>query len=380
MTQAAEVVEFHETENNSFMIKHKLLNKYIKVGRREADYLKLLISHPEDSERERLYQGELTEKERRYLMEKFEEWGFLQTEAEEMPAKKRDMTLIKLFRFNPNRWLEKNLYIIRILLHPVAVAAYGLLMLGALYMMMSDPDLVNRISLNGIGIKEGLILYLMMIATTAFHEMSHAAVCKKYGGSVPETGVMLFYFGPAMFCDVSSTYLFKKKRHKLAVLFAGIYSQWMMTAISAITFYGLLQAGIEAPLLLYYSIANLGMSLLNLIPLVKLDGYWMLCHSLGIVNLRQKAFRAVFSKILPRSKRKDGMKANAERPFEKRVLLLYGIAAAAFTPLFWGWGIYQLIDRLQPYLGMFAYAAASILLIMLAVHAMKFWRTLRETV
>lgn len=335
-----------------------------------------MLSQPQESERERLYAGELTAPERRYLAAKFEEWGFLQAEAAEVSGKKKDMTLIKLLRINPDAWLERRLGLIRVLLHPVAIGAYTLLMLGALYMMMSDPGLINRLSLSGLGVKEALILYLMMIATTAFHEMSHAAVCKKYGGSVPETGVMLFYFGPAMFCDVSSTYLFKKKRHKLAVLFAGIYSQWMMTAISAAAFYGLLHAGIEVPLLFYYSVANLGMSLLNLIPLVKLDGYWMLSHSLGIVNLRQKAFRYIFGRLL----RDKESNRKPTRPFETGVLLLYGIAAAAFTPLFWGWGIYQLIDRLQPYIGIASYAVALVLLAMLAVHAMKFWKTLREPV
>ncbi|WP_037285111.1 daptide biosynthesis intramembrane metalloprotease [Saccharibacillus sacchari] len=376
MSQTADFIEFHESENNSFTIKHKSLNKYIKVGRREAEFLKLMLSQPQESERERLYAGELTAPERRYLAAKFEEWGFLQAEAAEVSGKKKDMTLIKLLRINPDAWLERRLGLIRVLLHPVAIGAYTLLMLGALYMMMSDPGLINRLSLSGLGVKEALILYLMMVATTAFHEMSHAAVCKKYGGSVPETGVMLFYFGPAMFCDVSSTYLFKKKRHKLAVLFAGIYSQWMMTAISAAAFYGLLHAGIEVPLLFYYSVANLGMSLLNLIPLVKLDGYWMLSHSLGIVNLRQKAFRYIFGWLLP------GKETNRKpaRPFETGVLLLYGIAAAAFTPLFWGWGIYQLIDRLQPYIGIASYAVALVLLAMLAAHAMKFWKTLREPV
>ncbi|WP_141136810.1 hypothetical protein [Paenibacillus herberti] len=84
----------------------------------------------------------------------------------------------------------------------------------------------------------------------------------------------------------------------------------------------------------YYALTNLGMSLLDLLPLVKLDGYWILSHGLGIANLRTKAFRAVFQLL-----RFPGARlAEATRPVnhrERSILLSYGLAAVLFTPCFW---------------------------------------------
>jgi putative peptide zinc metalloprotease protein len=383
-------IEFHEVENNSFLVQHRSSNKYVKMGKREAEFLKLITAEENLEHADFAYDGDLNEEERMYLATKFKEWGFLDNqqlskEEEALQSKRKwrfnwkidDLTAIKFLTVNPDQWLTGRMPVIRKLVHPVSITIYLVLILLAGFMLANDTELTTRLNLEGMGFGGFITIYGMILLTTAFHEVAHGMVCKYYGGRVKQMGAMLFYFNMAMFCDVSDTYVFKKKRHKLAVLFAGIFSQWIMSSIAVLIYYGLMNAGVENPLLLYYGIANIGLSIMNMIPLVKLDGYWMLSHGLGIVNLRTKAFRAIFQFITPWSRRvenHDGVEAMSTR--DRRILLIYGLATVVFTPCFWIWGLYNVQERLYSFLGPTSFVITAGISCFLLFHIIKFIRTM----
>ncbi|KAI7282672.1 hypothetical protein KC345_g3381 [Hortaea werneckii] len=384
-------LEFHETENNYFLVQHIASHRFVKLGARETEFLRFMISAAEGPEAGQEYPGTLTETEREYMTGKFTEWGFLgqSTEAGENPAAVRkwnwnwkidDLTTIKFLTVNPDAWLTAIRPVIRRLLHPVALVIYMLIIATAVGMLVNDPTIQ---ALPQLGAGAYVLIYIMLLLTTVVHECAHGMVCKHYGGRVPRLGAMLFYFSPAMFCDVSDTYTFKKKRHKLAVLFAGIFSQWLTTSIAMIIYYSLNYNGIEVPVLLYYGLANLGLSMVNMLPLVKMDGYWMLSHALGIVNLRSKAFALLFRGILPRKKNVQpapGIAPGGTGRKERSILLVYGTLAALFTPCFWGWGLYSIQQRLFSLMGTVSFMITGVLCMVLLYHAAKFAKKLASGV
>ncbi|MFB9325013.1 daptide biosynthesis intramembrane metalloprotease [Paenibacillus aurantiacus] len=385
-------IEIHEIENNCFLVQHKFNNKYVKMGRREAEFLQFLTTEEAAEERDRDYDGELTEPERVYLMDKFKEWGFLDSGAEAdaqeaaRPGKwqfnwrSSDITTIKFLTVNPDQWLNRMLPLFRLLLHPAAIACYVLLIAAAGGLLIRDVHLQSAIQTAGLGMWSYAAIYGMLLLTTAIHEVAHGMVCKYYGGRVKQMGAMLFYFNLAMFCDVSDTYVFKRRRHKLAVLFAGIFSQWVMSSLGILTYYGLQGFGVDAPLLLYYGIANLGLSFINMLPLVKLDGYWMLSHGLGIANLRTKAFRAFFRMLLfwRRNGANEAQTVAPTTARERSILVAYGFAAALFTPCFWIWGLYNVQQRLYDWMGMASLLITACIAGMLLYHLAKFVTTMRK--
>lgn len=388
MTQSS-ILEFHESENNSFLVKHTLTNKFIKMGLRETAFLRFLSAGETGGASPEDYTGELNEEEQRYLVQKFMEWGFLDPDGhpvsqEEPEGRERrwkwnwrtdDITTIKFLSVNPDEWLTARLPLIRKLVHPATVALYVMLILFSGYLLVSQPEAVQSLQLQQLSIGSYITIYFMILLTTAIHEISHGMMCKYYGGRVNQMGLMLFYFSPAMFCDVSDTYLFKRRRHKLAVLFAGIFSQWTMSAVAVILYSLLIRSGTEVPLLFYYAIANLGISMINIIPLVKLDGYWMLSHGLGIANLRTRAFRLFFQWINPWHKEggeQEQQKSAAGR--EKIFLWLYGLSAALFTPLFWSWGLYNIQTRLYSLMGGLSFVITAGIGCVLLYHLAKFIR------
>ena len=102
-------------------------------------------------------------------------------------------------------------------------------------------------------------------------------------------GLLLYYFIPCFYCDVSSVYTFKNKRHRALVAVSGILANLFISVLAIFTAIVLSWFGIYWYLLLYVGIMGIFICIYNLIPFVKFDGYWLLVSLLGLDNLMDKA-------------------------------------------------------------------------------------------
>jgi putative peptide zinc metalloprotease protein len=170
-----------------------------------------------------------------------------------------------------------------------------------------------------------LIVAVMFVVGSA-HEFAHGLTCKHFGGQVHEMGLMLIYFQPAMYTNVSDAWLFPRRRERLWVGFAGPWFELFLWALATLTW----RLTDPETWLNYVSLVVMTVSgiktLFNFNPLIKLDGYYLLSDYLDIPNLRQKAFAYVGDLI----KRVFGFGAGPDAgipPRERRAFLLYGITA-----------------------------------------------------
>ena len=167
-----------------------------------------------------------------------------------------------------------------------------------------------------------VVAYLVVVFA---HEFAHAVTCKRFGGRVPEMGFMLLYFQPTFYCDVSDAWLFSEKSRRLWVGFAGPYFELFLWALAALAWRAtdrdtwISQAALVV-------IATSGVkTILNLNPLLKLDGYYLLSDFLDLPNLRKKSF-AYLSGWLKSGAGLFGP-GPAASPRERRILLAYGLTA-----------------------------------------------------
>ena len=200
---------------------------------------------------------------------------------------------IKFNAFNPGRFLDVLTKLYKPFHTPIGLTAqalfifYGLILFFTHYasfsISLSEIYSVGSI----ITIVAALFVYLII------HEFSHAVACRLYGGEVSEIGFLFMYFQPCFYCNISDAWLFEKKRHRLAVTWAGSYSGFILLAISIIiwrvtvpgTFINQLSELIVVIIWVTF--------LLNFNPLIKLDGYYLLSDWLDIPNLRSKSFAYV---------------------------------------------------------------------------------------
>lgn len=150
-------------------------------------------------------------------------------------------------------------------------------------------------------------------------------------------GIMLFFLIPCFYCDVSDIYMFKNRKKSFEVAVSGIFVNYSMGTIACILYFVLDSLGIYMPILMFYYFANIGFVAFNLIPFVKLDGYWIVAALLQVDNLMDKSILTFFIGILnPRELRT--MTCGFAK---KAILFLYGFSAIAFRPVFWIISVYS---------------------------------------
>jgi putative peptide zinc metalloprotease protein len=176
-----------------------------------------------------------------------------------------------------------------------------------------------------------VLLWVVGTAIIAAHELAHGYTCKHFGGQVHEIGVMMFYFDLAFFCNVNDAWTFPDRSARLWVTAAGSWIQMVLASLAAIVWW-LATPGTFASeaALAAFLIGGFATVLVNLNPLVPLDGYYALIDWLEVSNLRQRAFAHLTWVVKSRWLGLDHPEPAADGR-EKRIFILYGTLAAAYT-------------------------------------------------
>jgi putative peptide zinc metalloprotease protein len=169
------------------------------------------------------------------------------------------------------------------------VVVSALSMFSALMIVWGNrSDLVSAFP-NTMRWETMVLFWVTMIAVTMLHEMAHGLTCKHFGGEVREIGVLLVFFTPCFFCNVSDAWLIPKKSHRLWVTLAGGYCDLCSWALAVFVW----RLTVQDSLLNYAAWIVLsicgGRILFNFNPLLRLDGYYLLSDWLEVPNLRQRA-------------------------------------------------------------------------------------------
>ncbi len=140
---------------------------------------------------------------------------------------------------------------------------------------------------SGADLVEFWVLFLIM---AFFHESAHAVTCKHYGGGVHATGFHLIYLTPAFFVDVTESWVYANRLQRVITMLAGIWMEMLICAVATVVWWGT-PAGGAMHDLAYKIILITGVAvvLMNLNPLIKLDGYYILSETLGIDEIKERS-------------------------------------------------------------------------------------------
>ncbi len=214
-----------------------------------------------------------------------------------------------------------------------------------------------------------LLVFGLVIAGAAFHELGHAVACR-YGGATPGVmGAGVYIAWPAFYTDVTDAYRLGRGG-RLRTDLGGVYFN-LVFALGVAGVYFL--TGFE-PLLL--AIAILHFEIVHqLLPFIRLDGYYIVADLTGVPDLFSR-LRPILSSLVP-GRKPD--KAVTELKWWARAiatawvlavipLLLFnlGILAVTFPRIVaTGWdSAGQVVDRMDGVLGI---AAGVLQLAMLAL-------------
>ncbi len=176
-----------------------------------------------------------------------------------------------------------------------------------------------------------LLEFWVLFAAMAFlHESFHGLTCKHFGGNVESMGFSLMYFAPSFFCDVTQIWIYGGKWERIATVIAGIWGDLIVcflgTAVWWATTPGMIVHNLAYKVMM---VTGIGVSVLNLNPLIKLDGYYIFCELIGEPDFKERT-----SAYLSGWTRKYlfGMPAELEYvPLRRRPFyLVYGVLSAIY--------------------------------------------------
>ncbi|MFJ8313411.1 MULTISPECIES: daptide biosynthesis intramembrane metalloprotease [unclassified Streptomyces] len=203
----------------------------------------------------------------------------------------------------------------------------ALLVAGVVAMAVGHQGLVHTIS---APVSRGTVFHVwaVTLAVGALHELGHATALAHFGGRPRRMGVMLFYFFPAFFCDVSAGWKLGDRGHRVRVALSGATVNAAVAAGAAII--AALSKGEAAEFWWLLTVYNLISTVFNLLPFVKLDGYLALMGRVDVPFLRNKAIsdaRAFLGRVLYGHSR-------AEKSLDRPWSVCFGLAAMTF-PVVW---------------------------------------------
>jgi putative peptide zinc metalloprotease protein len=121
------------------------------------------------------------------------------------------------------------------------------------------------------------------------HESAHGLACKRFGGRVPRAGVMLLLLVPLPFVDVTSAWGFAKRSQRVLTAAAGMLAELAMAAMAAWMWYYTQPGPLQYHLANLITVGTLATLLVNLNPLMRFDGYYILSDFLQIPNLHSRS-------------------------------------------------------------------------------------------
>lgn len=172
---------------------------------------------------------------------------------------------------------------------------------------------------------------LVYVLLKLWHELGHGVICKRFGGQVPEAGVMLLVLLPSPFVDASSAWSFASKWQRMAVGAGGMLFELFAAAVASIVWLSVPTGSLASELSFYVMFsASVATVLFNANPLMKFDGYYMLSDWLEIPNLMQRSQQLLKNFFLKHVYRVEKVKPVTTLPGERAVLLVYGLLSQVY--------------------------------------------------
>ena len=162
----------------------------------------------------------------------------------------------------------------------------------------------NLYSLTGDSLAVGFFVLLALQYFSVFlHELGHALVLVHNGRRMKSAGFQIYFGCPAFFVDASDGLMMDRRQRILQAL-AGPYAQSLGAGVASLLAWAFPQWALSETLYRYTVLAYLNI-FLNLIPLLELDGYWMLSDWLRIPDLRPRSLQFVQHDLVDKVRRRE---------------------------------------------------------------------------
>jgi putative peptide zinc metalloprotease protein len=206
-----------------------------------------------------------------------------------------DLSFIKFPAFDPDNflvWLDKKVGFIFTWWFTVATLGAFAVTLAIFVLHWSEVsrDTLQFFNFSDKSAFDLIVFWGITLVLAAIHETAHGVACRHFGAPVKEMGFALLYLTPAFFTDTTQGVVRCPPWERVLISVAGVWSELYLCTIATVVWWGTPPGtaihDFAYVLLLMTGIATV---LLNWNPLMKLDGYHILCDVIGILDLKENS-------------------------------------------------------------------------------------------
>jgi putative peptide zinc metalloprotease protein len=209
-----------------------------------------------------------------------------------------------------------------------------LLVGGLLFGRLYQQKLFVMSGSGGWGVFTLILANLLVIGV---HELAHGLATKHVGRELDRGGFLIYWGLPACFVDTRDTWM-SSSRQRIMVSWAGPYSGLILGSVVSMGLTAVAHFSPAATTTLWaiflYQLAFLAFLsvLINLNPLLELDGYFILMDWLEMPGLRSRAFQFWRRDAWPRFRASNSPRQFARSLSEaEHIFALFGLLAAVYS-------------------------------------------------
>jgi len=192
--------------------------------------------------------------------------------------------------FRPDRFLRATWWIVTPLFTRTAVWLFVIMGVLGLYLLSRQWEHFTGTFQYMLSWQGAALYGASLVVVKSLHELGHAYMAVRYGIRVPTIGVAFMVLMPVLYTDTSGAWTLRSRRQRLMIDGAGIFTELALASLATLAWVFLPDGGLR---LCVYAVATtswLTSLAVNLNPLMRFDGYYILSDALGFQNLQNRSF------------------------------------------------------------------------------------------
>ena len=268
--------------------------------------------------------------------------------AQREPLTRASLGLKRLITWDIARWSNADIAVQRVYrwggrlaFTPAGAILIGLLCVGGTAAWLGEvrSGRHSLVTIDGSFLLGLLALILLQVLSISVHEAGHALAIRHYKRRVRRIGVAIYYLFPCMYVD-STDMAMSSRRARVVVSLAGPIGGLTVGALCA--FVAATEGGLIGGLAFKAASLFIFQFALNLLPILELDGYFVLSDLLDAPMLRQRSMAFARSSVVRKVRRRERWS-----PSEVG-LAIYGVLAIATSLLMIAFSLGLWQSRMSP--------------------------------
>jgi putative peptide zinc metalloprotease protein len=202
----------------------------------------------------------------------------------------KNYLFLRIPLINPDRLLGHLLGLVRWMMTPGFAAVLSVLALTGFYLIARQWEAFSHSFLHVFSLQGALIVGLALSLSKIVHEIGHGLMTKRFGCRVPAMGVALLVLWPVLWTDTTDAWRLTSRRQRVAIDAAGMLAEITLAIFASLAWSMLPDGATRTAMFMLASSTWILTLAVNLNPMMRFDGYFLLSDLLDMPNLQERAF------------------------------------------------------------------------------------------